>query len=164
MRKQLWSSEIHCAEDWDDSYESWHPALVSRQRPDWFHKIPVNQARVLNEIYGAHHANLNILVMMGLRTVFDQYLVEKVGDIGGFEQKLKALVDQKKISEVQKNTLQTAIFGGDASAHRSFVPSQDSINFAFELAELLLHQDVLAAATPSVANEIPQRPPRQKTP
>lgn len=46
------------------------------------------------------------LAVMGTRSLVDMF--EKLGDIGGFEQKLKALVDDGFISKRQKKFLNSS--------------------------------------------------------
>jgi hypothetical protein len=156
MRKDFWHSELTPV-DWDISYRSWHPALVTRQTPKWLSAKNDVNANLLKQVYAAMNADLLSLAMMGIRTVLDQYLVEKVKDIGGFQAKLKKAAELGFLSAKQVELVEPALDAGNAASHRGFNPSAETLLYCLEVVENLLHQDELAKATNEVATQIPKR-------
>lgn len=156
MRKDFWHSEL-TPDSWDPSFRSWHPALVTRQTPKWLSSKNDESANLLKQIYAAMNADLLSLAMMGIRTVLDQYLVEKVKDIGGFQEKLKIAVQLGFLSAKQVELIEPALDAGNAASHRGFYPSAGTLLYCLEVVESLLHQDELAKASNDVSNQIPKR-------
>lgn len=62
--------------------------------PEWVHALPEPILRVMKEVYKGIELDLRTIATMGIRTVIDMVLVDLVGDVGGFERKLKELVAQ----------------------------------------------------------------------
>lgn len=156
MRKDFWSSDL-TPDMWDPSYRSWYPALVSRQAPPWLKRRNDLSANVLKQVYVALNANLVSLAMMGIRTVLDQYLVEKVRDIGGFEKKLKKAAELGFLSAKQVELIAPALEAGHAASHRAYEPTVEALSYSLEVVENLLHQDELARNSKGVADAIPRR-------
>src|SRR5581483_3716430 len=74
-----------------ESTISFFPPPASRWVPSWRWTLPDAMGCLLDEVYIALQANSLTLAMMGARTVIDTAIVQKVGDQGTFEEKLKAL-------------------------------------------------------------------------
>ncbi|MNF53915.1 hypothetical protein D3C84_353230 [compost metagenome] len=87
----------------------YYPPRISRRLPKWRMALPKGWIGLLNEVYSALHSNSRRLAMMGARALVDVYMNDTVSDVGGFEQKLKALVVQGHISANDKDVLAAAL-------------------------------------------------------
>lgn len=144
--------------------ETYYPPRVSRKPPKWLHLHQDSELRgLLNEIYGALHADHRRLALMGCRAALDRILTESVGDIGGFESKLKRMAEERLLSSTHLSILQTAIDAGSASAHRSYLPSTEALDQVVSIVEHLAQTGVLASEAEAIRRQTPPRPPRQGT-
>ena len=80
------------------------------------------------ELYGALNSNLPMLSAIGIRTCFDvasEFL--EIDPTFTFAEKLNALVETKRIREIDRERLETAVDAGGASAHRGWKPKPDDL-------------------------------------
>jgi hypothetical protein len=129
---------IHPGSMIGDSYiesTTYFPPLPFRKQPEWINKLKKKYKLIFTEIYQALDNKLFTIATTGVRTALDQLITEKIGDIGGFEQKLKACHKNNIITEDEKEMLIVAIDAGNASAHRGFIPSVKSINALMDITE-----------------------------
>ncbi|WP_196800525.1 DUF4145 domain-containing protein [Thioalkalivibrio sp. AKL10] len=112
----------------------------------------------MTEVYSAIHAKAQALSAMGLRALLDMYIVRKIGDNGTFRQKLDKLQESGFLSAAQVVQLEPALDIGHAAAHRGFFPPPETLEFALDVVESLLHQDLLGAQSEKVGEGIPKRP------
>lgn len=115
-----------------------YPPRISRKLPKWINDIPEDQKALLREIYFALSANSKRLVVMGTRALLDLFINDKIGDIGGFDQKLNELTEKGLISENQKNILSTFLDTGHAVIHRGFYPDDEIVNQVLDIIENIL--------------------------
>ena len=156
MRKALVSDDIH-PDEYSPSYVSWHPAIITRQIPDWHRNLPVEQMSLLIQVYQALHAESYALVLMGLRAILDMYIVETIGDKGSFRDKLDNLVSEGFLASKQKEQVETALEAGSAAAHRGYEPNKATCDYVINVIELLLHQKILANDSTAIKDKIPTR-------
>jgi hypothetical protein len=122
----------------------------------WIAQLPEKLAQILGEVHLAIDHRLYTLTSMGLRALIDTVVLDKVGDVGTFKEKLKALHAAGFIASHQLRTLGVAIDTGNASAHRGFTPEEQDIRMVQEIVEHLLQSvyvhpenaKVLALRTP----------------
>ena len=129
-----------------DSYiEEFHyyPPLPFRIRPEWYKKLARNYKVVLNEIYKALDESLFILASIGARTAIDKLMVDRIGDAGSFENKLKQLVERGVIDKTDKEILSSVINTGSASAHRSFCPNQRHLRHIMDILETIFFKLII---------------------
>ena len=117
----------------NDSRPPWLP-------PSWIHQTPEAVRRLLNESYMALNQGLLSVGSMGIRSVIEVTMVEFVGDKGGFEPKLKRLLDQGIITEKEKDALSAVIDFGHAAVHRQQDPTAQNVQILIELVETLLRR------------------------
>jgi hypothetical protein len=117
---------------------SYFPPRTSRRQPPWSWSLPSEVRDLLNEVYGALQANSSRLALMGIRTVIDVVILEKVGDIGSFAEKLNALQDRGFVGERQKEFLTAVLDAGSAAVHRGHVASVVELGYAMDIVENLL--------------------------
>ncbi len=117
------------------------PPPVSRHPPSWqfAETLPDEMRSVMGEVYQSLDANNHRLPMMGARTLIDMLMVDKVGDVGTFDAKLKKLEGLGVISSRNREVLAAALDVGSAAAHRGHAPKTDEVNAVMDIVENLLH-------------------------
>jgi len=126
-----------------DSYvqeTTYHPALTKRIKPDWYNSLAEHYQSVLSEVYSAIDNELFFLASSGTRTALDQLIVEKIGDIGLFNQKVQKLVSKRIIDDDEKEMLLAVIDAGSASAHRSYRPELSAIEHMMDILETIFYK------------------------
>jgi hypothetical protein len=145
-------------------YVRYFPPPVSRHPPSWHYRIPKEIHPVMDEIYRSLDANNRRLPMMGARTLIDMLLVEKVGDVGTFGEKLKQLEDKGYISSRNREVLAAALDVGSAAAHRGHAPEPSEVEAVMDIVENLLHAVyVLPRMADKLKKTTPPRPSKQAT-
>lgn len=136
------------------------PPPVSRHLPSWQYDLPHKVRAVLDEVYRSLDADTRSLPMMGARTLVDMLILEKVGDVGGFKQKLDELEAQGFIGAKQVEVLDAALDAGGAAGHRGHIPSVSEVNAVMDIVENLLQA---VYVLPDVAKNLKKTtPPRVK--
>lgn len=98
---------------------------------------------------------------MGTRAIVDVVLTDKLGDAGGFGQKLKKAKDEGWITESHFKVLDAAIEAGNAAAHRAYKPDIKQLNLVLDIVEHLIQSlHVLEASAQRISAKTPPRPPR----
>jgi hypothetical protein len=140
-------------------YHRQFPPPVSRDQPTWVNKLPRKIRHVLIEMYGSLDTNARSLPMMGARTLLDLLILEKVGDVGTFQQKLDKLAADGFIATKQVDVLTAALDAGSAAIHRGHIPSESNVNAVMDIIENLLNAVyVLPHVAKSVKRTTPTRP------
>jgi hypothetical protein len=130
--------------------------------PAWVKKLPPTMAQVMTEVYAAAGAGLRTLAAIGVRTALDLYFSDVLGsDVGTFADKIKKLQASNFLSSNDASYLPIVIDGGNASAHRGYMPSEDDLETILAIGERFLrgHYDLPSAAKQLQSNV----PPRVKT-
>ena len=132
------------------------PGFSKAPFPAWTHDLEEEQMLLFWEVYTAISLKLCGLAMMGIRSIIDGYANRVIGDIGGFEQKLKKLRSDGHISFVQFEQLKIVVAAGHAAAHRGHRFNEEHLHTCLQIVEgLLAHErygealDTLRSATPS---------------
>jgi len=97
---------------------------------------------------------------MGARTLVDMAIIDKVGDVGTFEQKLKALQDGGFVSKRNAAVLAAALDAGNASAHRGHQFKSNAVNQVMDIVENLLQ--AIYVLEPAAEEIKTATPPRKK--
>lgn len=153
LKRTFWFSEWNPGE----LEVEYYPPQVSRRTPEWADKLSFEVSSLLEEIYTALHADSRRLALMGARTIVDMFMLEKIGDIGGFAQKLNELEKQGYISTRNKKILEAALNAGSAAAHRGYDPGIKEVNHVIDIVENLLQTDVLETAANHLSTKTPKR-------
>jgi hypothetical protein len=118
---------------------------------------------MLHEIYNSLDADNRALPMMGARTILDMVIVDKIGDVGTFGDKLKHLETQGFISQKNREVLDAALDAGSAAAHRGYAPKLPEVLAVMDIVENLLQATyVLDKAAKEIKKSTPARPPKEK--
>jgi hypothetical protein len=75
---------------------------------------------------------------MGARTLVDMAIIDKVGDVGTFAQKLTVLEEKGFVSKRNRGVLDAALDAGNASAHRGHKFQHEEVNQVMDIVENLL--------------------------
>lgn len=146
----------------DDTTTLYYPPALARRPPPWRVDLPARMLELLEEIYIAMHNDARRLVLMGTRTLVDMLILDQVGDVGSFKQKLVALKDKGVITQQSSEVLEAALDAGSAAAHRGHRPTSEQMNTVIDIVEHLLeatyHLGRVAARLRLVT---PPRPPRK---
>lgn len=153
LEHQFWYSEMEQGELEIHRF----PPTTSRRQPPWHDHLSDEEYALFKEVYTALHADSRRLAVMGTRTLLDIFMTKHVGDIGGFEIKLKALLDAGKISRVDKSILEAALDAGHAAAHRGHCPSIHEVNYVLDIIENLFQGEILKTAAQVLRVTTPRR-------
>lgn len=150
--------------EWNHGEEiiTFFPPPLSRKAPGWLDKLPEKTQKLMREVYAALHADSRSLAMMGVRAILDLYIVDRIGDVGTFREKLKAMEEQGHLSPKQVNLLDAALNAGHAAAHRGHIPSPDELEAAMDIVENQLQLDLLDSSAKALNESTPKRPPKPK--
>ncbi len=114
---------------------------------------------VLHEVYEALNAGHFRLAVMGARAVLDIMIVDKVTDVGRFDQKLDALVKNDFITKKQREFLDAALDAGNAASHRGHCPKLGDLKRVLDIVESLLNQIYVL---PDFGQEVRKNTPQRK--
>lgn len=136
FRKRHWNDEAQWTHHtrYKDSY---YPPIVSRPKPAWFDKLDDKFQEVLEEVYIALDANTRFLAAFGARTALDLLIVDKIGDVGSFQEKLKKLETDGYINSTDRELLDAVTEAGNAAAHRGYAPDEKLLNHVIDILESL---------------------------
>jgi len=146
---------------------TFQPPRLWRRAPDWIDQldeVDADLGDLLKEIYSATNDGQTKLLYMGIRTALDHLMSRMLGgDIGGFEQKLSAMVTQGHLTATQKQNLEIVIDAGSASSHRGYRPPRELIKSMLVTMEGLIQNYYITGPMLQTARaQIPPRPPRHR--
>ena len=96
--------------------------------------------------------------MMGARTLVDMAILEKVGDVGSFSEKLKELETGGFIGAKNRQILEAALGAGNAAAHRGHEFKAAEVNQVMDIVENLLQATYVLEKTAAAIRKV--TPPR----
>ena len=129
------------------------------QPPIWMSSLPPAIREVMTEVYAARDICLRTLPAIGMRTALDLLFADVLAsDAGTFKSKVDKFKNQGLITVAEEAQLLAAIDGGNASAHRGFVPDDEDLTTMLEITNRLLQaQYVLPAASNRLKANTPAR-------
>jgi hypothetical protein len=133
------------------------PGKADRQVPTWIFSLDKKYIYLLSEIYATFNAKSYTLCLMGARTVIDMFIIDKIGDVGTFKDKMHKLEEQKFISVVERECLDATIDAGNASAHRGYMPSEEVLHSIIDIIEHLMKTLILPTKKDKIKNSTPTR-------
>jgi hypothetical protein len=159
--REVMLRRIYTFSEYDESNVRYFPPRVSRHSPNWAQSLPEELKLLLDEIYRALDADNHRLPLMGARALLDMVMVDKVGDVGGFGQKLKELEKAGYVSSKNREILESALDAGHAAAHRGHA-TPTTVNIVMDIVENMLQVVyVLHDAAAKLKKSTPPRPARQ---
>jgi hypothetical protein len=151
LRRHIFSNDT----DQDDM--EYFPPPISRQRPEWRGQLDPEMEELLDECYAALQAGSHRLSLMGARALVDLYMSARVGDVGGFQQKLDQLVQAGHLSAHDRKALEAALEAGHAAAHRGHKAKAEDVNLVFDIIENLLHSLAIEKEVRGLRSRTPKR-------
>jgi hypothetical protein len=149
--------------EFDAKEVRYYPPPVARLKPTWFNDLPNDLQKLLSEIYRSLDADTRALPMMGARAVLDRVIVDTVGDVGTFTEKLKKLEEERHISAKGQEILKVALDAGSAAAHRGHAPTVKNVHSVMDIVENLVHSTyVLERVAKEIKKDLPLRSLKQK--
>lgn len=151
----------------EEAEVDYFPPAVSRRMPSWLSGVKLfalGGAKMeirwlLKEVYSALFSGNNRLALMGARAVVDVALTDKLGDIGGFAQKLDEARDKQWITPAHHKVLAAAIDAGNAASHRAYNPDKKQLELVLDVVEHLVQLlYVLEGDADQIAKKTPPRP------
>lgn len=140
-----------------------YPNTKVREYPKWLSNLNLKYIELFNEIYKSFNTGNITLPLIGARTLLDMYIVEKIGDIGTFKNKIDKLLENGLITKVQKDFLSIALEYGNAAAHRGYKAEIDEVNKVLDIIETLFREEALKLETSSLKKTIPRKDTNQGT-
>jgi len=137
FRIRHWNDEAQWSHDRKDYQDSYYPPIVSRPKPSWFDKLDEKFQEVLEEVYIALDANIRFLAAFGARTALDMLIVDQIGDIGAFKDKLNKLEANGYIDSTERELLDAVTEAGNAAAHRGYAPDEKLLSSVIDILESL---------------------------
>lgn len=125
-------------EAYGEGIPEFYPPRISRRTPLWKDKLPKQILAVVEEVYRALQADSPRLATIGARTIIDLVILDKVGDVGTFVEKLTALEKQGYVGRKNREFVAVALEAGSAAAHRGVAPEIADLNRVMDIVESLL--------------------------
>ena len=113
---------------------------------------------LLQELYTGIGVRNWWLTMLGVRSLLEFVMVEKVGDNGSFVKNLEKFLEGGFISNIQLNALRPLIEAGHATTHRGYQPTAADVNVVMDILENVLESIYVTTAKA----EMLKVPPREK--
>jgi hypothetical protein len=153
LRRRFWFSE------WDPETPQveYFPPQVSRHAPAWADRLPRELQDLLKEVYTALQADCRRLALMGARALVDMVILQTIGDVGTFREKLEGLERDGYVSRRGRAVLEAALDAGHAAAHRGHLPSAKQLNAVIDVVEHLLQSQLLETAAAELRASTPPR-------
>jgi hypothetical protein len=102
---------------------------------------------------------------MGIRAMFEQMMIAKVGDQGTFDKNLKKFHEAGHVSTVQRDALENLLQAGHAAMHRMFKPDHRELTASLDIMEgVFAAIFVHPSSAEQLAKRVPARPQRVSSP
>jgi hypothetical protein len=127
-------------------------------KPDWYELLDDTKKALILEIDRAISNKLEALPTIGLRTLLETVMVEKIGDARTFHEKVKCFTKEGYVTPKMADALSHVLDAGNASAHRAYFPSKEDLTTCLELVKHLMHGIyILSPSVDKVAENTPKR-------
>lgn len=131
---------------------------VHSGKPDWYDFLGDTQKALILEIDRAIENELEALPTIGLRTLLETIMVEKIGASGSFLKKVERFKTEGYVTPKMSEALIHVLDAGNASAHRAYFPSREDLLICVELVKHLMHGIyILRPRVDKVAENTPKR-------
>jgi len=134
-----------------------YPSKIHRIPPAWIFGLDRKYIELLVEVYTALNNDLFVLTSMGLRTLFDILLTDKVGNQGSFKERINKFTNEQYLNPQQKELLEAIIEAGSASAHRGYKADKETLLELLDMSEHILKTGVLQRKSKVIHERIPKR-------
>jgi len=144
---------------------NYFPPKIFRPKPNWINQIWLFDHFVktlINEIYIALQNDLPNLAAMGVRSLIEKVMIDKIGDKGSFKNNIAEFEKLGYISKYQRNHLEAVIEAGHASIHRSYSPTTEDVITLVDITEhiiktIYLHENKIEQLKMRVPSRVPKK-------
>ena len=145
--------------EWDpgDVEITYYPPRIGRRLPPWKKELSEEIGQLLGEVYAALQADSRRLAIMGTRALIDIVILNEVGDVGTFAQKLEKLQMDGFISVKNREVLDAALDVGHAASHRGYQPESKHLHQVIDIVENLLQATILQKTVGGLRDSTPKR-------
>ncbi|WP_075186529.1 DUF4145 domain-containing protein [Teredinibacter haidensis] len=147
--------------DVEQSNSLFFKSNTSTGKPGWYDLLGDTQKALILEIDIAMTNKLDALPTIGLRTLLETVMVEKIGDARSFGEKVKCFTKEGYVTPKMADALRHVLDAGNASAHRAYFPSKEDLTTCVELVKHLMHG--IYILSPKVAKVAENTPKRDRT-
>lgn len=165
LRVSEWSSDNLAEGRRLEPMVKYYPPRIARREPPWSLNLLFEAYTIydlLRETYVALQNNCPRLAAMAARSVLDHVMTDKLGDIGGFEQKLSHF-EPEYVSRKQRQMLERVLNVGDAAIHRSYEPKPQDLDSMMNIVEGLIQQIYVDADAAARLKAPPRSREKQST-
>lgn len=120
-------------------------------------ELPIEYFKLFVQINKALNEEMYWLACIGIRTILDTYMTSILGDNGGFNQKIKTMRDKGFITNNQHELLEVVIDAGNASAHRGYTPTKETMKQIMQIVNNIFENTILDRKAKSIIKEVPKR-------
>lgn len=144
------------------------PAKQERKFPEWVESGRYVSRdhflnRLLREVYTSISHDLYGVAAMGVRSVIELMMVERVGDRGAISKNIATFESEGYIGPKQRKVLADTVDFGSAAVHRDFAPSKLEVLLALDIAETIAKQTYVHSEEASeLGRRTPKRGSKQK--
>ena len=132
--------------------------MGSKDSPFWFGETEVEQ--LLKEIYSAVQNGSPRLAVMGIRSLLETVMIEKVGDSGLIGTNVKNFIAQGYIAPKHEDIFRLQVEAGHAGMHRNYVPTKEELEVLLNITESLIET---VYVNPYQAEKLKKIPSRKST-
>src|SRR5205085_2157820 len=134
------------SEDFDEAgpakHADFYPPVATRQRPTW-HVLGLplylstgTVGQLLDEIYCALPIKAYRIAVMGIRSLVEHIMIDRVGDKGTFEKNIQAFFTTGHVAPIQQPIFRDALIeAGHAAMHRDWAPTEDDVTTLLDIVE-----------------------------
>jgi hypothetical protein len=116
------------------------PPPSFRPKPKWYPRLDERFRLILDEVYLALDHGMFFVASTGTRTALDVLIVDSIGDIGNFKEKIDDLVKRAILEPDLGELLRNVIDAGSASAHRGFKPDAEAMKTMMDITEQIFYR------------------------
>ena len=129
--------------------------LGSKNSPFWYGGTVIEQW--LKEIYSAVQNDSRRLAVMGIRSLLETVMIEKVGDSGSIGTNVKNFIAEGYIAQKNEETFRLQVEAGHAGMHRNYVPTKEELDVLLNITESLIETVYVNPHQAKTLKEIPPR-------
>jgi hypothetical protein len=142
----------------------YYPPTISRKEPLWMYSLCcINDSihDILKEVYICLHNDCPRLATMGIRSLIELIMVEKVGDNGTFGKNIDKFEASGFISRIQRTVLEPVLEAGHATMHRDYAPTSSALSSIIDITENIIESIYInEKRAESFRGKVPPRAPK----
>ncbi len=120
-----------------------YPTIVGRHLPEWLDDLTFDpkMVRFITSIYQAYAAGSMRLVALGLRSLLEEVMIDKVGDQGGLGANIDKFFMEGYVAVKSREIFKDKLIDvGNAAMHRAYEPPAGDLRVLLDITENLLEE------------------------